>query len=431
MLSLTLFLYNILLHLGILITFPYYLVKAKRTGVDIRYWFGYLPPELKEKSNHKKTVWIHAVSVGEVNSVRPLIKAIKTSYPDWTIVLSTITGAGNQFARKTVKEADHIIFFPSDLPCSLHRFYRYIQPQLLLIVETELWPNLIAMAASRSIPIVLVNGSISGQSASRYRKIRWLFQPILNQITLFLMQSAAESDRIISFGAPREKVIDTGNIKFDVAIPELNEPEKQRYLSLFGFNATQPILLVGSTHPGEETIILRVYIELLKQIPDLNLILVPRHPHRADEVVKEIELQHLTCVRRSQLDKSEIRTPNSEIILVDTVGELTKLYSLATIVFVGGSLVPIGGHNILEPAVVGKPVLFGSYMQETKDSTDLLLAAHGGIQVQTESELVDKILLLLNHPEERQRLGNNAKSAVISNQGATNRILGLLGKYLS
>ncbi|MFB3895353.1 MAG: 3-deoxy-D-manno-octulosonic acid transferase, partial [bacterium] len=421
--------YNILLHLGILITLPYYLIKAKRTGVDIRYWFGYLPPELKEKSTHKKTVWIHAVSVGEVNSVRPLIKAIKTSYPDWTIVLSTITGAGQQFARKTVKEADFIIFFPSDLPWSLHRFYRYINPQLLLIVETELWPNLISMAASRSIPVALVNGSISGQSASRYRKIRWLFQPILNLVTLFLMQSAAESDRIISFGAPPNKVINTGNIKFDVTIPVLNDAEKQQYVSLFGFNTTQPILLVGSTHPGEETIILRVYTELLKQIPDLKMILVPRHPHRADEVSKEIESQHFTYLRRSQLDQSEIRNLQSAIILVDTVGELTKLYSLATIVFVGGSLVPIGGHNILEPAVLGKPVLFGPYMQETIDSTDLLLNAGGGIQVKSEQELIAKIATLLSHPEERQRLGENAKSAVIANQGATHRILDLLGNY--
>jgi 3-deoxy-D-manno-octulosonic-acid transferase len=430
MLYITLFLYNILLHLGILLSFPYYLIKAKKTGVDIRYWFGYLPQELMVNTDTRKTVWIHAVSVGEVNSVRPLIKALRTAYPDWKIVLSTVTGAGQEFARKSVKEADQFVFFPSDLPWTLRRYYHYIHPQLLLIVETELWPNLISMAAARSIPVVLVNGSISGQSASRYRKIKWLFQPILNQITLFLMQSPTESDRIISFGAPQEKVIDTGNIKFDVSIPELNESDKQQYLSLFGFNQTQPILLIGSTHPGEETIILRVFTELQKQVSALKLILVPRHPHRADEVSKEIESQHLTCVRRSELANSAIRNPQSAIILVDTVGELTKLYSLATIVFVGGSLVPIGGHNILEPAVLGKPVLFGPYMQETKDSTELLLSSGGGIQVQSEQELVEKILFLLNHPEERSGLGKKAKLAVIANQGATKNILTLLGKYL-
>jgi len=431
MLTLTLFLYNFLLYIGLLVMLPSSLIKAKKTGVDIRYWLGLLPPELKEKPKHKKTVWVHAVSVGEVNSVRPLIKKIKETYPDLTIVLSTVTGAGQEVARKSVKEADHFIFFPSDLPWTLRRFFRYIRPHLLILVETELWPNLISLAASRAIPVVLVNGSISRRSSERYQKIKWFFQPILNRMTLFLMQSSTEAERIIAIGAPQEKVINTGNIKFDISIPELTESEKQQYRSLFGFNQTQPIWLVGSTHPGEETIILRVFKSLLTQVPELKLILAPRHPHRADEVVKEIEAVQLAYVRRSRIENSESQIQKPQIILVDTVGELTKLYSLSTVVFVGGSLVPIGGHNLLEPAILRKPVLFGPYMQETRDSTELLLTTGGGIQVKSEKELEDQVLYLLNHPEERNDRGEKAKSAVLANQGATNKTLALLGKYLS
>ncbi|MDI6782632.1 MAG: 3-deoxy-D-manno-octulosonic acid transferase [bacterium] len=418
---------------------PFQMVKAKKTGVDIRYWLGLLPPELKERPKQQKTVWIHAVSVGEVNSVRPLIRKIKETYPEWTIVLSTVTGAGQTFARKSVSEVDHFIFFPSDLPWTLCRFFRYIHPQLLIIVETELWPNLITLSAKRSVPVILVNGSISSRSISRYRKIKLLFQPLLNKMTLFLMQSSTDAERIISIGAPPEKVFATGNIKFDVSIPELSDPEKKQYLTLFGFNETQPIWLVGSTHPGEETIILRIYASLRKLVPDLKLILVPRHPHRADEVVKEIEKMKLSFIRRSELTNLGV-TPKAfgvrpdyrgSIILVDTVGELTKLYSLATVVFLGGSLVPIGGHNVLEPAILGKPVVFGPYIQETRDSTELLLTTGGGIQVHSEKELEDQILYLLNHPEERIDRGEKAKSAVIANQGATTKTLALLGKYLT
>ncbi|MCX7918466.1 MAG: 3-deoxy-D-manno-octulosonic acid transferase [bacterium] len=434
---------------------PFYLVKAKRTGVDIRYWFGFIPPELHTGSNVRKTIWIHAVSVGEVNAVKPLIKKIRESNPSLRIILSTVTGTGQTVARQSVPEVDQFIFFPSDLIWNLRRLFKYINPQLLILVETELWPNLISLCASRSIPIMLINGRISPRSFMRYKKVRWFFQPLLNKMTLFLMQSETEVDRIRTIGAPHHKIKITGNIKFDISIPELTDLEKQRYRAMFGFEPSQPVWLVGSTHPGEEKLILQVYKAIRATQPELRLILVPRHPHRAEEVGKEIELLGLPYVRRSQLPPecatdrvnkaftkalspilsnpdSPVRVKNSHsIILVDTVGELTKLYALADVVFIGGSLVPIGGHNVLEPATLGKPILFGPYMHNFEFCAELLLSAGGGIQVNNIQDLESQLSALLEQPELRRQLGEKARSAVIANQGATERTFEEIKKYLN
>ncbi len=396
----------------------------------LRQRLGFIP-----QVKNKDIIWVHAVSVGEVIAASPIIDAIRKKFPRHNFLISTVTDTGQDMARKAIPDPKEIIYFPLDFKWIVNKVLKVIQPRLFIMVETELWPNFIRETKKREIPLAVVNGRISPSSFKGYRIIKPFLKRVLSNIDLFSMQSKLDEERIISLGAPEEKVHTTGNVKFDGLKTEI--PDREKLAEELRISSKDLILVAGSTHPEEEEIVLDVYQKAKEEFPNLKLILAPRHPERIPEVEAICKNKNLFSIRRSQL----LRTPNSlprrqagelrtPVILLDTIGELAKVYSLATVVFVGGSLVPVGGHNILEPAALGKAPIFGPYMHNFIESARLLLEGKGGIQVRDKEELLENILSLLKNSEKREKTGKRAQEIVKRHQGASERTVELIGKLL-
>ncbi len=384
----------------------------------LRQRLGFIP-ELKNED----FIWVHAVSVGEVIAASPIIDAIRKRFPKYSFLISTVTDTGQDMARKAISNPKEIIYFPLDFKWIVNKVLKSIKPKLLIMVETELWPNFIRETKKREIPLAVVNGRISPGSFKGYRVIKPFLKRVLSNIDLFCMQSELDKERIIFLGAPEEKVHTMGNVKFDGLKTKVSDREK--LTKELKISSKDLILVAGSTHPKEEEIILDIYQKAKEEFPSLRLILAPRHPERIPEVEAICKSRNLTYVRRSQVAG---RRP--QVILLDTIGELAKVYSLATVVFVGGSLVPIGGHNILEPAALGKVPLFGPYMHNFTESARLLLGGRGGIHLRDKGELLEKTLSLLKDTKEREGLGERAQRIVKEHQGASGRTVELIGKLL-
>ncbi|MCG2676408.1 3-deoxy-D-manno-octulosonic acid transferase [bacterium] len=381
-------------------------------------------PKLKDKD----IIWVHAVSVGEVIAASPVIDAIRKRFPKYSFLISTVTDTGQDMARKAISDPKEIIYFPLDFKWIVNKVLKIIQPKLFIMVETELWPNFIRETKKRKIPLAVVNGRISPSSFKGYKIIKPFLKKVLFNIDLFCMQSKLDEERIISLGAPKERVHVTGNVKFDGLQTEVSD--RERLAEELKISSKDLVLVAGSTHPGEEEIILDIYQKAREEYPNLRLILAPRHPERIPEVESLCKNKNLSYIRRSQITnhRSPITDHRSPIILIDTIGELAKVYSLATVVFVGGSLVPVGGHNILEPAALGKAPLFGPYMHNFVESARLLIEGKGGIQARDREELLKNILDLLKNPEKREKTGKRAQEIVKRHQGASERTVELIGK---
>lgn len=434
------FIYSILLFLFLLFSTPYFLFRMVTKGKykkGLKQRLGFIP-KLKDKD----IIWIHAVSVGEVIAASPVIDAIRKRFPKYSFLISTVTDTGQDMARKTVSDPKEIIYFPLDFKWIVNKVLKIILPKLFIMIETELWPNFIRGAKRRKIPLAVVNGRISPGSYKGYRVIKPFLKRVLFNIDLFCMQSELDEERIISLGAPKERVHVTGNVKFDGLQTEVSD--RERLAEELKISSKDLVLVAGSTHPGEEEIILDIYQKAREEYPNLRLILAPRHPERIPEVEAicksksfsyfkglkySLTMRWITSIRRSQLAKRRLPiTDHRPVILLDTIGELAKVYSLATVVFVGGSLVPVGGHNILEPAALGKAPLFGPYMHNFVESARLLLEGKGGIQARDREELLKNILDLLKNPEKREKTGKRAQEIVKRHQGASERTVELVGK---
>ena len=409
-----LFLYNTLIILSILLFSPVILYKLLtdkryRTGLSER--LGNIPDAVIDAMAGQRPIWFHAASVGEVIASQKLLEGIRERFPGRRLLVSTFTPTGNEAAKEKLK-ADGVIFLPLDFPWAVNRAVKKVNPSTLILMETELWPNLIRKAGSMGIPVVLVNGRISDTSYGKYWFISPLLKKVFESITLFLMQSEGDSQRIVILGAEQSKVTVTGNIKFD-----LKPADKD-----IGFmdNWGGPVLLAGSTHKGEDAPILDIYKGLRERYPALKLVLAPRHLDRVREVEGILKEKGLQFVRRSEVSE-KIELP---ILLLDTLGELATFYKYGTIVFIGGSLIPVGGHNPLEPALYGKPVLFGPHMENFRDSARILEESGGGARVDNPEGLNNRIDRLLSDIDLRQTMGNNARQAVLKNQGATERTMG-------
>lgn len=365
-----------------------------------------------------RPIWVHAVSVGEVMAAHPLIRELKKKYPRKKLILSTVTVTGNYTARQRVPEADAVFFFPFDYPWVVRRVLGKINPQAVLIAETELWPNFFRELKRRGIPAAVVNGRISPHSYRNYRKLNWFFKKVFTHVDLFCMQSEADAARIRDVGAPEERVMVTGNLKFDQKIPE----SLPRPITL---PPGRKVLTAGSTHRGEETILLDIFTRLRERYPDLSLIIAPRHPERFDEVEGLIHKAGYECRRRTQRD-----TTVQDVLLLDTIGELRAFYAVCDIAFVGGSLVKVGGHNLLEPAAMKKPVIFSRYMFNFKEISEALITAGGGIMVRDKDELYDQFNDLLSDDERARRIGERAFGVIAANSGATGRTLQAVSNLL-
>ena len=381
----------------------------------------------------KNPVWVHAASAGEVLCTIPLLRRIKRDFPKCEMIITTMTRTGNDLAKKQVPEADAVLFFPFDHPFILRKVFREIRPRLLLLAETELWPNLLLSCKKNEIPVVLFNGRISDRSFPRYRSLRFFFERYIKCISLFLMQTEKDRLRVGEIGALPERIRVTGNIKFDQIFPSFDPKQVDEMAHSLGLRGDETILIAGSTHSGEDEILFSLFRDLEPAYSRLVMILAPRHLDRLDDVEKLLQRERIPWTRRSSLP-APLPSPDSagesRVILLDTMGELMKLYRLGTVVFIGGSLVPVGGHNPLEPLFFKKCVLFGPHMFNFLEISRLLTDRGGAVQVQGSKDLVHQVRRLLDDEGTRKTIGEKGHQILQENQGATERIFDEIKPYL-
>lgn len=412
--------YDLIFLVFILIYLPVYLFKRKfHRGFLMR--LGFIPKGLV----FDKPIWIHAVSVGEVMAMRELIRELRRNYPRKHFVISTVTPTGNKIARSLAQKGDFVTYLPLDFSFILQRVIKRIQPCVFIIAETEIWPNLITFFNKFNIPIAILNARISDRSFKGYSVIKYLLKPVLSKVNIFCAQTESDSFKLKVLGVEPEKVTVTGNMKFDQIPARTLDPAA--YKERIGLKRNERLLIAGSTHPGEEEIILNAYRLLLNYFSDLRLLLVPRHPERADAVRA---LARNLGFKSEKVSLLNLKAPQNEVFVLDTVGELVSFYSAADIVFVGGSLVKKGGQNILEPASVGKPVIFGPNMNNFRDIAQEFLENKAALEVLNQEGLVVAVSSLLNNNLKVERLVKNALEVILNNQGATKRNIVLISKFI-
>jgi 3-deoxy-D-manno-octulosonic-acid transferase len=377
------------------------------------------------------SIWIHAVSVGEVLAARALLPALRERYPHLRLVLSTTTATGQQVAAAQARPVDALFYFPLDLPWSVGRTLDALAPRLFLTIETEIWPNVLRACRARGIATALVNGRISSRSFPRYRLIRGVMRRVLGDVDWFGMQGDESARRIVALGADPGRVTVTGNLKFDAvdsaaAVPDLEG--RDAVLRHFRLPPERPVIVAASTLRGEDVPVLEAFERARVRHPGTLLVIAPRHPARFDEVVALAASRGHRVVRRTALPLDA--EPPADVVVLDTIGELARVFRLATVVFVGGSLVEAGGHNVLEPAVFGKPILFGPHMQNFGEIAAAFLAADAAVQVKSPGELAGAVEALLGDPARRARLGTAARALLDVHRGAKDRTLAALAALL-
>ncbi len=416
-------LYSAALGLGLVGYLPLLVARRLRLGRGERSWaqrWGRLEPGLPPEPR----CWIHAVSVGEASAAAPLVEAIGRRWPEISIVMTTVTPTGARIVTGRLGLLATHRYFPVDLPGPVRRALDAVRPRFFIGLETELWPNFLRALASRGIPAMVANGRISDRSFRRYLLVRGFVARMLSQVTVFAMQSEEDARRIVALGAPPERVVVTGNLKADLRAEPAGDPVWQRLLSA---EAGGLLWIAGSTHHGEEAAVLDAYQHLKRGFANLRLLIAPRHPERAEEVERLARDRGLQSVRRTALGGSPAL---DTVIILDTVGELAELYGFADVVFVGGSLVPTGGHNMLEPAQRRRPVLFGPHTSNFRESAELLRSAGGAVVVRDPAELAGEVERLLKDPELRRNMGEAGFAAVSTRRGALAETLALVERYL-
>ncbi len=378
----------------------------------------------------KDAIWIQAVSVGEVALCRDLVGLIKTKFHGRTIIFSTITKTGNDLAKKLFANDAIVIYFPLDFSLIVKKVIKLARPKIYLMVETEIWPNFLKEIERNTIPAILINGRISDRSFGKYKLARPFLRNILNKMDALCMQSKTDADRIIKIGALPDKVKITGNMKFDAQVKASQAPAVD-LRAQFGLEQNDELLVAGSTHPGEEGSILAAYKELVKKFPHLKLIIAPRHIERSGQVAAIVKQYSFEPVLLANSHITHYALHITPVYILDTIGRLNDLYSIATIVFVGGSLVKHGGQNPIEPAIYEKPVIFGRYMFNFKNITEAFLAKGAAIRVDSGSELIPVLRNLLADRNKRLEMGKAAKQVVVENRGATENNLKEIGRFLN
>jgi len=373
----------------------------------------------------QNVIWFHAVSFGEAESLFPLVRHIQEQHPGLKLLITTTTPTGSARVKAVLRDTVEHVYLPYDLPDAVHRFMQYFKPQLAVIMETEIWPNLFAGCGKNQISLYIINARLSEKSSRGYQKIPALVRPALAQVKLIAAQTEDDTDRFIGIGAEASQVKTLGNIKFDIEIPvEITGQGLQLKTKLF---SNRFVWLIASTHKDEEAIFLEIYKTLKHQIPELLLVIAPRHPERFSDVKKLAEQYQLSVVLRTE---GKACQPDTDMYLLDTMGELKLFYAAADIAFVGGSMVPTGGHNILEPAALAIPVLFGPYMVNFKEITKRILKIEAAIQCQDQAEVTRAVMALYADPVYRQVLAEKGKAFVQQNQGAIARVYEILNQEI-
>jgi 3-deoxy-D-manno-octulosonic-acid transferase len=428
------FIYSALSLVLVVLVSPYFLYQAiryKKYIGSLRERLGYLP--ISFNVDGEASIWIHAVSVGEALTARALAADLKSRYPRLKLYLSTTTMAGQQVARSTLRHlVDGVFYFPFDWAFIVRRTLNLVKPRLFIMIETEIWPNLLHECRKRGIRTTMINGRISTRSYPRYKLVRPLFRRVLADVDRFCMQSEESAHRLIALGADPSRVTVTGSLKFDSL--ELPAPTaahgkpRERVLRFFRISAHRTVIVAGSTMRGEESAVLRAFAKIKATQTHALAILAPRQPERFGEVERIAREAGFVTARRSELPIDA--EPRADVIVLDSIGELAQLYQLATAVFVGGSLVDHGGHNILEPAIFGKPIVFGPHMQNFREIAETFVANSAAIQVASERDLDDAILGLVRDPVHRASLGAAARALVEANRGAKEKTLAVISDLL-
>ena len=416
--------YSLIFLLVAVLGSPYFLYRALRRGApagSLRQRLGLLPISLNLDS--EPSIWLHAVSVGEVLSIRPLAAALRQRYPALRLYVSTTTVTGQQVARQTLQqEVDGVFYFPLDTPFVVRRVLDALRPKLLLLVENEIWPGLLRECRRRGVKTMIVNGRISERSFPRYRLARPFFRRVLDDVDRFCMQSDESARRVIAMGADPARVGVTGSLKFDaVAGADQSLRARGRVLRFLRAAPDRVVIVAGSTMAGEDLPVLRAFRRVKGASPDAMLVIAPRHAERFDEVVRLAMSEGFSTVRRTELPIDA--APRADVVVLDTIGELAQVYQVATVAFVGGSLVETGGHNILEPAVHGRPIVFGPYMSNFAEIAHAFVSHHAAVQVASPRELEEGLVDLVADPVRRAGLGAAARALVDANRGALGRTL--------
>jgi 3-deoxy-D-manno-octulosonic-acid transferase len=414
--------YTAALGAAVLVAAPSALYRRVARGIPLRLAqrLGYLPPR-----DGRPCGWIHAVSVGESITAAPIIEGLRRLEPSLPLVMTTVTETGARIAAERFAGVVDHRFFPLDFPGAVRRAIDAINPRFVVCMETELWPNVLRVLARRRVPVMIANGRVSDRSYPRYRAVRRLLRPVLADVRVFAMQSDEDARRIIALGAPRERVFVTGNLKHEAAPDEAETGDRWR--RALGLEPATAVWIAGSTHRGEEEILLDAHRRLRERVREAGLIIAPRHPERVPEVVELGRRRGFEVVCRSELPRARSA---GALIVVDTVGELASLYSVGAVAFVGGSLVPAGGHNVLEPALRGKPVLFGPHMENFRESAGLLRSGGGGMVVRDGVELATALIRLMTDGDLCDALGAAARQATASREGAARETLELIRRFL-
>lgn len=425
------YLYNTLLLLASPLLLLYLLyrmvIKGKsRQGFSAR--LGSIPPEAAELASHNDPVfWFQACSVGEVAAVQPIIHAVREREPLAHIVLSTTTPTGREMALKRELELDALIYFPFDIPFCIRRVINGMKPDILVMVDTELWPNIVAIARSAGLVTALVNGRISDKAYPRDRMAAPLMAWTLSNFSAIMAQSPKDAERFVSLGAAPEQVSTLGNCKFDEPMPDVSAAEANKLRLELGLAPEAPILVAGSTREGEDEKVLEAYDLLRQDHRDLQLVIAPRHPERGDAIERLVTERGYAAYRRSraiqdtEAERARVASGQVRVVILDTIGELTRVYALATVVFVGGSLVRWGGHNILQPIALGKPTLMGPWMHNFQDITDIALGEQAAVQVFSAEQLAEEAGAILASPAEQELLAARGAAMLQRHGGASAR----------
>jgi 3-deoxy-D-manno-octulosonic-acid transferase len=416
--------YDILSLIALVLYLPFIILKK---GPRDR--ISYIRERLGISTYSQADIWIHAVSVGEVIAALPFLNSLSKELPNKKIVLSTTTYTGQGVAKEKFNSAQRIMYMPWDTSTCLRRAVNGLRPRVFITVETELWPVLFRMLKKHGSHILLVNGRISKESFKGYKKIKPVMKRVFSYIDHLSMQGQIDAERIISIGADKSKVSIMGNFKFDISAEKKPHPSWLNHIK-------GNILLAGSTHKGEEEEILKAYNELKQEFKTLKLILAPRHPERFSEVEEILKTDKTNYIRRTNI-KIPVEEPlnnsehiiNADVILLDTIGELSTIYAASDIAFIGGSLIPHGGHNILEPAYWAKPIIFGPHMENFPFAADFLKEG-AAIMVKHPSEITGVVRNLLKEPEKARYIGEKAHTIIENNRGAVHKAIQLIRSYI-
>lgn len=416
-------LYTVIFYLALPVILLRLLWRSKRLLAYRHRWrerFAWFPVPVQQGG-----VWLHAVSFGEAIAAVPLIELLQKTYPSMPVTVTTMTPTGSEKIRSVFGDTVFNVYVPYDLPGIMRRFIKKINPKLVVVIETELWPNMLHQLKKQNIPVLLANGRLSERSAANYQKIKSLTKTMLNCFTKLLVQTQLEAERYVALGCSPEKIQVTGSIKFDIVVSD--ELKQSAILLRKALGENRVVFIAASTHEGEEEIVLDAFATAKQEIPDLLLLLVPRHPDRFEKVAKLCVERGFNLVHRSRQQPCATST---DIFLGDTMGELLLFYGAADVAFVGGSFVPVGGHNVLEPAALAKAIIVGPYMENFLRVTELLRQARAIRQLDDTDKLAKTIIELMQIPSLRREMGFNAEKVVLANRGALQKHFDVINNLL-